>query len=191
MEKQWKQWQTLFSWAPKSLQMMTAAMKLKYACSLEEKLWHSNCCVMLKSRDIFLSSKVCIVKTMVFPVMHGCESWTIKKDECQKTDAFELCCWRRLLRVLWTENRSSQSILKEINSEYSLEGLMLRLQLQYFSHLKWRANSLENILILEKIKHQRRRGQYRMRWLDSITNVVDMNIGSSKRQWCTGKPGLL
>ena len=121
--------------APKSLQMVTAAVKLKDACSLEEKLM-TKLDSILKSRDITLPTKFCLVKAMVFPiVMYGYESWTIKKAEGQRIDAFELWCWRRLLRVSWTARRSNQSILKEINPEYSLEGLMLKLKLQYFGHL--------------------------------------------------------
>ena len=136
----------LFSWAPKSLLTVTAAMKLKDACSLEEKLWPmTNLDSILKSRDITLTTKVCLVEPIVFPViMHGCESWTIKKAEYRRIDAFELWCWRRLLRVPWTARRSNQSILKEIHPEYSLEGLMLKLKLQYFGHLMWRTDSLEN-----------------------------------------------
>ena len=129
-----KQWLTLFWGAPKSLQMVTAAMKLKDAYSLEERL--SNLDSILKSRDITLSTKVRLVKAMVFPVvMDGCESWTIKKAQCRRIDAFELWCWRRLSRVPWTAMRSNQSILKEISPEYSLEGLMQKLKLQSFGHL--------------------------------------------------------
>ena len=114
---------------------------------------------------------------MVFPVvMYGCESWTIKKGECQRIDAFELWCWRRLLRVPWTERRSSQSILKKISPDYSLEGLMLKLKLQYFSHLMRRADSFEKTLMLGKIEGRRRRGRQRMRWLDGTTNSMDMNL---------------
>ena len=114
---------------------------------------------ILKSRDVTLPAKVCIVKAMVFPlVMYGCESWTLKKAECQRTDAFELWCWRRLLRVPWTARRSNQSILKEISPEYSLEGLMLKLKLQYFGHLMQRADSFEKTLMLGKIEDRRRRG---------------------------------
>ena len=132
---------------------------------------------ILKSRDITLPTKVCIVKAMVFPVvMYGCENWTIKKAEHQRTDAFKLWCWRRFFRVPWTARRSNQSILKEISPEHSLEGLMLKLKLQSFGHLMQGADSLENILILGKIVGRRRRGQQRMRWLDSITNSIDMNL---------------
>ena len=131
---------------------------------------------VLKSRDITLLTKVHIVKAMVFPVvMYRCESWTIKKGECQRTNAFKLWCWRRLLRVPWTA-RSNQSILKEINPEYSLEGLMLKLKLQHFGHMMQRADSLEKTLMLGKIESKRRRVQQRMRWLDSFTSSVDMNL---------------
>ena len=131
---------------------------------------------ILKSRDIALSTKVHIVKAMVFPVvMYRCESWTIKKAEHQRIDAFELWCWRRLLRVPLTGRRSNQSILKEINPEYSLEGLMLKLKLQYFDYLMQRANSLEKTLILGKIEGKRREW-LRVRWLDSITDSPDMNL---------------
>ena len=132
---------------------------------------------VLKSREITLPTKVCLVKAMVFPVaMYGCESWTIKKTECQRIDAFELQCWRRLLRVPWTARRSNQSILKEINPEYSLEGLTLKLKLQYFGYLTPRADSLEKTLMMGKFEGGRRRGQERMRWLDAITNLMDMSV---------------
>ena len=132
---------------------------------------------ILKSRDITLPTKVHLVKAMVFPVVvYGCESWTVKKAERQRIDAFELWCWRRLLKVLWTAKRSNQSILKEICPEYSLEGLMLKLNLQYFGHLMWRANSFEKTLMLAKIEGRRRRGQQRMRWLDGITDLMDVSL---------------
>ena len=132
---------------------------------------------ILKSRDITWLRKVHIVKAVVFPVvMYRRESWTIKKAESQRTDAFKLWCWRRLLRVPWTERRSNQSTLEEINPEYSLEGLMLKLKLQYFGHLMGRANLFEKILMLGKIKGRRRRGQQRVRWLDGITDSMDMNL---------------
>ena len=132
---------------------------------------------ILKSRDITLPTKVHLVKAMVFPVvMYGCESWTVKKAERRRIDALELWCWRRLLRVPWTARRSTQSILKKINSEYSLEGLMLKLKLQYFGHLMRRVDSLEKTLMLEVIGGRRRRGRQRMRWLDGITNSMDMSL---------------
>ena len=133
---------------------------------------------ILKSRDITLPTKVHLVKPIVFPVvMYGCESWTTKKAEHQRIDAFELWCWRRLLRVPWTTRRSNQSILKQVSPEYSLEGLMLKLKLQYFGHLMWRTDSLEKTLMLGKIEDwERRRGRQRMRWLDGITNSMDMSL---------------
>ena len=122
-------------------------------------------------------TKVHLVKAMVFPkVVYGCESWTIKKAECQRTDAFDLWCWRRLLRVPWTARRSNQSILKEMSPEYSLEGLMLKLKLQYFGHLMQRTDSLEKTVILGKIEGRRRRGRQRMRSLDGITDWIDMSL---------------
>ena len=133
---------------------------------------------ILKSRDITLPTKVHLVKAMVFPVvMYGCESWTVKKAERRRIDAFELWCWRRLLRVLWTARRSNQSILKEISPGCSLEGLMLKLKLQYFGHLMQRADSLEKTLMLQKIEGRKRRRRQRMRWLDGITNSMDMGLG--------------
>ena len=133
---------------------------------------------IFKSRDITLPTKVRLVKAMVLPVvMYGCESWTIKKAECQRIDAFELWCWRRLLRVPWTAKRSNQSILKEISPGCSLVGLILKLKLQYFGHLMRRVDSLEKTLMLGKIEGRRRRGQQRIRWLDGITNSMDMNLG--------------
>ena len=137
----------------------------------------SNLDSIFKSRDITLPTKVHLVKAMVFlVVMYGCESWTIKKAEYQRIDAFELWCWRRLLRVPWTARRSNQSILKEVNPEYSLEGLMLKLKLQYFVHLMQRTDSFEKTLTLGKTEVGRRRGQQRIRWLDGITNSMDMSL---------------
>ena len=133
---------------------------------------------ILKSRDITLPTNVCLVKAMVFPVvMYGCESWTIKKAEHWRIDAFELWCWRRLLWVPWTARRSNQSIPEEISPGYSLEGLMLKLKLQYFGHLMWRADSFEKTLMLGKIEGRRRRGWQRMKWLDGITDSMDMGLG--------------
>ena len=132
---------------------------------------------ILKSRNITLPTKVRLVKAIVFPaVTYGCESWTLKKAECQRIDAFELWCWRRLLRVPWTARKSNQSILKETSSGCSLEGLMLRLKLQYFGHLMGRVDSLEKTLMLGGIGGRRRRGQQRMRWLDGITDSMDMSL---------------
>ena len=165
----------LFFRAPKSLQMVTAAIKLRHL--LLERKAMNNLDRILKSRDISLPIKVHLVKAMVFPVvMYGCESWTTKKVECWRTDAFELWCWRRLLRVPWSARRSNQSILKEISPECSLEGLMLKLKLQYFGHLTQRTDSLEETLMLGKIEVRERRGRQRMRWLDSITDSMDMSL---------------
>ena len=155
--------------------MVIAAMKLKDAYSLEGVM--TNLDSILKSRDITLPTKVHLVKAMVFPVvMYECESWTVKKAECRRIDAFELWCWRRLLRVPWTARRSNQSILKEISTESSLEGLLLRLKLQYFGHHIWRVTSLEKTLMLGGIGGRRRRGQQWMRWLDGIIDSMHMSL---------------
>ena len=147
---------------------------------------------ILKIRDITLPTKVHLVKAMVFPVvMYGCESWTVKKAERQRIDTFELWCWRRLLGAPWTARRSNQSILKEISPEYSLEGLMLKLKLQYFGHLMQRANSLEKTLMLGKIEGRRRRGRQRIRWLDDITNLMDMSLSKPQELVMVRKPGML
>ena len=147
---------------------------------------------ILKSRNITLPTKVCLVKAMVFPaVMYGCESRTIKKAECQRIDAFELWCWRRLLRVPWTVRRSNQPILKEISPEYSLERLMLKLKLQYFGHLMGRTDSFEKTLMLGKIEGRRRRGRQRMRWLDGSPSQWTWVWVGSGSCWWTGRPGML
>ncbi|KAF7251606.1 Zinc finger protein DPF3 [Varanus komodoensis] len=139
---------------------------------------------ILKSRDITLPTKVCIVKAMVFPVtMYGCESWTIRKAECQRTEAFELWCWRRLLRVPWTARRSNRSVLEEINPDCSLEGQILKMKLKYFGHLMRRKDSLEKSLMLGTIDGKRRRGRQRMRWLDGVTEAVGVSLG--------GLPGIV
>ena len=150
--------------------------EIKRHLLLERKVM-TNLDSILKSRDITLPTKVCLVKAMVFPiVMYGCESWTIKKAECQRIDAFELWYWRRLLRIPWTARRFNQSILKEISPEYSLEGLMLKLKLQYFGHLMRRADLLEKTLMLGNTEGRRRSGRQRMRWLDGITNSLDLSL---------------
>ena len=158
--------------------MLTAAKKIKDSCSLKEKLWQNLASVLKSKVDVTLPTKVHIIKAMVFSVVtYGCESWTIKKAEGWRIDAFELWCWRKLLRVPWTARRSNQSMLKESSPGCSLEALMLKLKLQYFGHLMRRADSLEKILMLEKIEGRRRRGQQRMKWLDGITDSMDMGLG--------------
>ena len=150
-------------------------MKLKDTCFLEEKLWQT--WQHIKKQRHYFTNKVHLVKAMVFPVvMYGCESWTVNKAKCRRIEAFELWCWRRLFRVPWTARRSNQSILKEINLEYSLEGLMLKLKLQYFGHLMGKADSFEKTLMLGKSQGKRRRGWQRMRWLEGITNSMDLSL---------------
>ena len=178
MGKQWKQCQTLFL-GSKITADGDCSHEIKRRSLLGRKVM-TNLDSIFKSRDIILPAKVHLVKAMVFPVVvYGCESWTVKKAEHQRNDAFELWCWRRLLRVPWTTRRSNQSILKEISPGCSLEGMMLKLKLQYFGHLMWRVDSLEKTLILGGIEGSRRRGWQRMRWLDGIT--YSMNMSLSKR----------
>ena len=177
MGKQWKEWQTFFGGGSKITADGDCSREIKRHLLLGRKVM-TNLYSILKSRDITLSTKVHLVKAMVFPVVtHGCESWTIKKAEHRRIDAFELWCWRRLLRVLWTARGSNQSILREISPGCSLEGLMLKPKLQYFGHLMQRADSFEKTLMLGKIEGRRRRGRQRMRWLDCITNSIDMSLG--------------
>ena len=175
MKKQWKQGQTIF---------LGSKITADCDCSHEIKRWlllgrksMANLDSILNNRDITLQTKILLVKAMVFPVfMYGCAMWTKNKGEHRRIDAFELWCWRGLLRVPWTERRSNQSTLKEINPEYSLEGLTLKLKLLYFGYLMWRTDSLEKTLMLGKIEGRRRREWTMMRWLDDITNSVDMSL---------------
>ena len=173
----WKQWLTLFFLGSTITVDGDCSHEIKRHLPLGRKLM-TNLDSILKSRDITLPAKVHLVKAMVFPVvMYGCESWTVKKAEHRRIDAFELWCWRRLLRAPWTARRSNQSILKEISPGCSLEGLMLKLKLQYFGHLMWRVDSLEKTVMLGGIRGRRRRGRQRMRWLDGITDSMDMGLG--------------
>ena len=195
MEKQWKQWLTLFLGGSKITADGDCSHETEKCLLLGRKVM-TNRDSILKSRDVTLPTKVHLVKAMVFPVvMYGCESWTIKKAECRRIDAFELWCWRRLLRVPWTARRSSQSILKEISPGCSLEGLMLKLKLQYFGHLIWRANSFEKNLMLAKIEG-RRRGWQRIRSLDGIIDLMDMGLAGlrelvmGREAWCTAVHGV-
>ena len=175
MGKQWKQWETLF-WGAKTTADGDCSHEIKRCLLLGRKAM-TNLDSILKSRDMTLPTKVRLVKAMIFPVvMCGCKSWTIKKAECQKIAAAELWCWRRLLWVLWTARRSNQSILKEISPGFSLEGMMLRLKLQYFGPLMRRVDSLEKTLMLGGIGGRRRRGRPRMRWLDGTTNSMDVSL---------------
>ena len=176
MGKQWKQWLTIFL-GSKITADGDCSHEIKRHLLLGRKVM-TNLENILKSRDITLPTNVRLVKAMVFPaVMYGCEIWTIKKAEHRRIDAFELWCWRKLLRVPWTSRRYNQSILKQVSPGCSLEGLMLKLKLQYFCHLMRRAYSLEKTLMLGKIKGRRRRGQHRMRWLDGIIDSMDMGLG--------------
>ena len=176
MGKQWKQWLTLFLGGSKITADGDCSHEIKRRLLLGRKVM-TNFNNILKSRVITLSTKVHLVKAMVFPiVMYGSESWTIKKAECRRIDAFELWCWRRLLRVPWTARRFNHSILKEIRPGCSLEGLMLKLKLLYFGQLMGRADSFEKTLMLGKIEGRRRRGRQRMKWLDGITETMDMGL---------------
>ena len=191
MGKQWKQWETLYLGASKIIADGDYSREIKRYLLLGRKVM-TNLDSILKSRDITLPTKVHLVKAMVFPaVIYDCESWTLKKAEHRRTDALQLWCWRRLLRVPWTARRSNQSILKAISPEYSLEGLMLKLNLQYFGHLIWRTGSFEKTLMLGMIEGGRRRGWQRMRWLDGITDSTDWVWISSRSWWWTGRPGVL
>ena len=175
MGKKWKQWQTAFLGSKITVDGDCSQEIKRHLLLGRKAMTHLDS--ILKSTNITWLTKVCLVKTMVFPVvMYEYESWIIKKAECQRTDAFEMWFWRRLLRVPWTARRSNQSILKEISPGCSMEGLMLKLKLQYFGHLMWRTDSFEKTLMLGKTEGRRRRGWQRMRWLDGITDSMDMSL---------------
>ena len=187
MGKPWKQWQTLFPWAPKALQIVTAVMKLRYLLLGRKAM--ANLDSILKSRVITLSTKLRLVKAMVFlVVMYGCESWTIEKAKCQGIDAFELWCWRRLLRVPWTARRYNQSILKEISPQYSLEGLMLKLKLQYFGHLMWRTGSLKRRQEEKEMTEDEMVGWYH--WLDGHEFEQALRVGNGQESLVCFSPWI-